>query len=122
MFEYMNSYDLACSVGGGEDSSAVLQRAGLTFLCNCDLESPLPHSKIPSNILLLLFKNHVNESVINTVLYFILEHKCYDVKPEPRIRRAADYVKKFDAVGEMQNNSLTIFDHSSRDWSFNHVK
>uniref|UniRef100_A0A673IY24 Complement C4-like n=1 Tax=Sinocyclocheilus rhinocerous TaxID=307959 RepID=A0A673IY24_9TELE len=32
MFEYMNSYDLACSIGGGEDSSAVLQRAGLTFM------------------------------------------------------------------------------------------
>lgn len=40
MFEYMNSYDLACSVGGGEDSSAVLQRAGLTFICNCDLPTP----------------------------------------------------------------------------------
>ncbi|KAA0702158.1 Complement C4 [Triplophysa tibetana] len=42
MFEDMNSYDLACSVGGGEDSSAVLQGAGLTFLCNCDLASPIP--------------------------------------------------------------------------------
>ncbi|XP_073719211.1 complement C4 isoform X2 [Misgurnus anguillicaudatus] len=41
MFEYMNSYDLACSVGGGEDSSAVLQRAGLTFICNCELTTPI---------------------------------------------------------------------------------
>ncbi|KAI7801069.1 complement C4-1 [Triplophysa rosa] len=42
MFEYMNSYDLACSVGGGENSSAVLQGAGLTFICNCDLATPKP--------------------------------------------------------------------------------
>ncbi|XP_016428773.1 LOW QUALITY PROTEIN: complement C4-like [Sinocyclocheilus rhinocerous] len=69
MFEYMNSYDLACSIGGGEDSSAVLQRAGLTFMCNCDMETPKP-----------------------------LEHKCYKFKPEPRVRRAADYVKKYNEV------------------------
>ncbi|XP_051534412.1 complement C4 [Myxocyprinus asiaticus] len=41
MFEYMNSYDLACSIGGGEDPSSVLQRAGLTFICNCALETPI---------------------------------------------------------------------------------
>uniref|UniRef100_A0AAR2KNK1 Complement C4 gamma chain n=1 Tax=Pygocentrus nattereri TaxID=42514 RepID=A0AAR2KNK1_PYGNA len=41
MFEYMNSYDLACSVGGGEDSSSVLQRIGLTFICNCAAETPI---------------------------------------------------------------------------------
>ncbi|KTF74286.1 hypothetical protein cypCar_00043860, partial [Cyprinus carpio] len=70
MFEYMNSYDLACSIGGGEDSSAVLQRAGLTFMCNCDMETPTP-----------------------------LDHKCYKSKPEPRVRRTADYVKKFNNVG-----------------------
>ncbi|XP_027013009.2 complement C4 [Tachysurus fulvidraco] len=35
MFEYMNSYDLACSVGGGENSKSVLESAGLTFICNC---------------------------------------------------------------------------------------
>ncbi|XP_017346150.1 complement C4-A [Ictalurus punctatus] len=35
MFEYMNSYDLACSVGGGENSRSVLETAGLTFICNC---------------------------------------------------------------------------------------
>ncbi|KAM9469330.1 complement C4-B [Clarias gariepinus] len=35
MFEYMNSYDLACSVGGGENSKSVLEGAGLTFICNC---------------------------------------------------------------------------------------
>jgi len=60
MFEYMNSYDLACSVGGGEDSSAVLQRAGLTYMCNCDLETPIPKSKIPADNLFceLLLKNH----------------------------------------------------------------
>lgn len=69
MFEYMNSYDLACSIGGGEDSSAVLQRAGLTFMCNCDTETPLPR-----------------------------EHKCYNLKPKPRIRRVADYVKKYNEV------------------------
>uniref|UniRef100_A0A8B9H1D7 Complement component 4 n=1 Tax=Astyanax mexicanus TaxID=7994 RepID=A0A8B9H1D7_ASTMX len=32
MFDYMNSYDLACSVGGGEDSKSVLQRVGLTYI------------------------------------------------------------------------------------------
>lgn len=52
MFEYMNSYDLACSVGGGEDSSAVLQGAGLTFICNCDLATPRAKGKIPPDILL----------------------------------------------------------------------
>ncbi|KAG7321636.1 hypothetical protein KOW79_014494 [Hemibagrus wyckioides] len=36
MFEYMNSYDLGCSVGGGENSKSVLESAGLTFLCNCE--------------------------------------------------------------------------------------
>ncbi|KAL6471424.1 hypothetical protein MHYP_G00200740 [Metynnis hypsauchen] len=41
MFEYMNSYDLACSIGGGEDSSSVLQRIGLTFICNCAAETPV---------------------------------------------------------------------------------
>ncbi|KAB5550613.1 hypothetical protein PHYPO_G00055780 [Pangasianodon hypophthalmus] len=38
MFEYMNSYDLACSVGGGENSKSVLETAGLTFICNCAAE------------------------------------------------------------------------------------
>lgn len=76
MFEFMNSYDLACSVGGGEDSSAVLQRAGLTFICNCDLETPLPTM-----------------------------HKCYNFKAEPRIRRAADYVAKYNAVVNSYKNN-----------------
>ncbi|XP_073674564.1 complement C4-B [Garra rufa] len=67
MFDYMNSYDLACSIGGGEDSSAVLQRAGLTFICNCNMETPLAP-----------------------------EHKCYNSKP--RVRRAADYIKKYEDV------------------------
>uniref|UniRef100_A0A672Q478 Complement C4-like n=1 Tax=Sinocyclocheilus grahami TaxID=75366 RepID=A0A672Q478_SINGR len=61
MFEYMNSYDLACSIGGGEDSSAVLQRAGLTFMCNCDMETPKPLGNITADILFdeLFFRNHV---------------------------------------------------------------
>lgn len=126
MFEYMNSYDLACSVGGGEDSSAVLQRAGLTFICNCDLKTPLIESKIPADILFceLLFKIHVRGSKCDFFFffYYFSEHKCYNFKPEPRTRRAADYVQKFNAVGKMQNNSFTIFDHSSHDLSFNHVK
>ncbi|CAM4554746.1 unnamed protein product [Leuciscus chuanchicus] len=96
MFEYMNLYDLACSVGGGEDSSAVLQRAGLTFICNCDLETPLP-----------------------------TQHKCYNSKPDPRIRRAADYVAKYNAVdGQLDAlespyslaitaYALTLHDHQS---------
>ncbi|XP_056127943.1 complement C4 [Rhinichthys klamathensis goyatoka] len=74
MFEYMNSYDLACSVGGGEDSSAVLERAGLTYMCNCDLESPIPK-----------------------------KHKC-NFNPEPRIRRGADYVAKYNAVVNSYKN------------------
>uniref|UniRef100_A0A8B9H2Z5 Complement component 4 n=1 Tax=Astyanax mexicanus TaxID=7994 RepID=A0A8B9H2Z5_ASTMX len=40
MFDYMNSYDLACSVGGGEDSKSVLQRVGLTYISSF-LESPI---------------------------------------------------------------------------------
>ncbi|RXN18763.1 complement C4-like protein [Labeo rohita] len=67
MFDYMSSYDLACSIGGGEDSSAVLQRAGLTFICSCDTKTPLPG-----------------------------KHKCYNLKP--RVRRAADYIKKYNDV------------------------
>uniref|UniRef100_A0A8C7U7L7 Complement component 4 n=1 Tax=Oncorhynchus mykiss TaxID=8022 RepID=A0A8C7U7L7_ONCMY len=34
MFAYMNSYDLACSMGGGRNSQSVLQDAGLTFITN----------------------------------------------------------------------------------------
>lgn len=59
MFEDMNSYDLACSVGGGEDSSAVLQGAGLTFICNCDLVSPKIQGKIPPDILFELKRHNV---------------------------------------------------------------
>uniref|UniRef100_A0A8C1XJT0 Complement component 4 n=1 Tax=Cyprinus carpio TaxID=7962 RepID=A0A8C1XJT0_CYPCA len=67
MFEYMNSYDLACSIGGGEDSSAVLQRAGLTFMCNCDMETPTPLGNITPDILFyeLFFRNHFN-NVVNS--------------------------------------------------------
>ncbi|KAI4872891.1 hypothetical protein NFI96_018588 [Prochilodus magdalenae] len=43
MFEYMNSYDLACSIGGGEDSLSVLQRVGLTFICNSGAVTPRLH-------------------------------------------------------------------------------
>uniref|UniRef100_A0A673ZMY5 Complement component 4 n=1 Tax=Salmo trutta TaxID=8032 RepID=A0A673ZMY5_SALTR len=32
MFAYMNSYDLACSVGGGRNDQSVLQDAGLAFI------------------------------------------------------------------------------------------
>ncbi|XP_064158216.1 complement C4-A [Anguilla rostrata] len=32
MFDYMNSYDLACSKGGGKDHRSVLTDAGLTFI------------------------------------------------------------------------------------------
>uniref|UniRef100_A0A674E519 Complement component 4 n=1 Tax=Salmo trutta TaxID=8032 RepID=A0A674E519_SALTR len=40
MFAYMNSYDLACSVGGGKNYQSVLQDAGLAFITNCvDTES-----------------------------------------------------------------------------------
>uniref|UniRef100_A0A8C8ENN3 Complement C4 gamma chain n=1 Tax=Oncorhynchus tshawytscha TaxID=74940 RepID=A0A8C8ENN3_ONCTS len=34
MFAYMNSYDLACSMGGGRNSQSVLQDAGLAFITN----------------------------------------------------------------------------------------
>uniref|UniRef100_A0A8C9WRG5 Complement component 4 n=1 Tax=Scleropages formosus TaxID=113540 RepID=A0A8C9WRG5_SCLFO len=34
MFDYMNSYDLACSMGGGKDHLSVLNDAGLTFISN----------------------------------------------------------------------------------------
>ncbi|XP_066517057.1 complement C4-B [Hoplias malabaricus] len=42
MFEMMNSYDLACSVGGGEDSLSVLEMAGLTLICSCEEETHTP--------------------------------------------------------------------------------
>ncbi|XP_072547604.1 complement C4 isoform X2 [Salminus brasiliensis] len=42
MFDYMNSYDLACSIGGGEDSMSVLQRVGLTYICSCEKDAPKP--------------------------------------------------------------------------------
>nr|XP_029528522.1 complement C4-B-like [Oncorhynchus nerka] len=35
MFAYMNSYDLACSMGGGRNYQSVLQDAGLAFITNC---------------------------------------------------------------------------------------
>uniref|UniRef100_A0AAY5EWD2 Complement C4 gamma chain n=1 Tax=Electrophorus electricus TaxID=8005 RepID=A0AAY5EWD2_ELEEL len=35
MFDYMNSYDLGCSMGGGKNSGSVLQGVGLTFICSC---------------------------------------------------------------------------------------
>ncbi|XP_062873283.1 complement C4 [Trichomycterus rosablanca] len=41
MFEYMNSYDLACSIGGGENSQSVLEAAGLTFICTCTEMAPI---------------------------------------------------------------------------------
>ncbi|XP_045069703.1 complement C4-like [Coregonus clupeaformis] len=34
MFAYMNSYDLACSMGGGRNYQSVLQDAGLAFITN----------------------------------------------------------------------------------------
>ncbi|KAM9443290.1 complement C4-B-like [Salvelinus alpinus] len=34
MFAYMNSYDLACSSGGGRNDQSVLQDAGLAFITN----------------------------------------------------------------------------------------
>lgn len=40
MFDYMNSYDLACSIGGGEDSQSVLQRVGLTYISSC-IKTPI---------------------------------------------------------------------------------
>lgn len=54
MFEYMNSYDLACSVGGGEDSSAVLQGAGLTFICNCALKTPTPTGTLKHPLIIII--------------------------------------------------------------------
>lgn len=41
MFDYMNSYDLACSIGGGEDSMSVLQRVGLTYICSWEADAPI---------------------------------------------------------------------------------
>ncbi|XP_062408093.1 complement C4-B-like isoform X2 [Sardina pilchardus] len=37
MFDYMNSYDLACSVGGGKNAQSVFWDVGLAFMCNCDM-------------------------------------------------------------------------------------
>lgn len=118
MFEYMHLYDLACLIGGGEDSSAVLQRAGLTFMCNCDMKTPTPLGNITPDILFyeLFFRNHVRACKSNAYnFYFFSDHKCYKSKPEPRVRRTADYVKKFNNVGKMQNNILTPFDDFSHD-------
>lgn len=70
MFDYMSSYDLACSIGGGEDSSAVLQRAGLTFICSCDTKTPLPGSKITVYILFCEYLVNQHENVKHTILSF----------------------------------------------------
>ncbi|XP_012693394.2 complement C4-A [Clupea harengus] len=37
MFDYMNSYDLGCSIGGGKNHETVFQDVGLTYICNCDM-------------------------------------------------------------------------------------
>ncbi|XP_028817947.1 complement C4-A [Denticeps clupeoides] len=39
MFDYMNSYDLGCSIGGGKDHKSVFFDAGLMFMCNCRVET-----------------------------------------------------------------------------------
>ncbi len=49
-----------------------------------------------------------HKSVIHTVFYFFLEHKCYNLNPKPRSRRVADYVKKYNEVGKKQNNILIL--------------
>ncbi|KAJ8404684.1 hypothetical protein AAFF_G00335470 [Aldrovandia affinis] len=41
MFDYMNSYDLACSAGGGKNHWSVLLDTGLTYMSSF-AESPLP--------------------------------------------------------------------------------
>ncbi|KAJ8280122.1 hypothetical protein GJAV_G00050780 [Gymnothorax javanicus] len=40
MFDYMNSYDLACSSGGGENHRSVLIDAGLTYISSFAKDSP----------------------------------------------------------------------------------
>ncbi|KAJ8256443.1 hypothetical protein COCON_G00185950 [Conger conger] len=42
MFDYMNSYDLACTNGGGKDHISVFTDAGLTFISSSS-KAPLPH-------------------------------------------------------------------------------
>ncbi|KAL2096581.1 hypothetical protein ACEWY4_008729 [Coilia grayii] len=37
MFDYMNSYDLTCSVGGGKNHPSVFWDVGLIWICNCDM-------------------------------------------------------------------------------------
>ncbi|XP_041920493.1 complement C4-B-like [Alosa sapidissima] len=41
MFDYMNSYDLACSVGGGKNARSVFWDLGLIWICNCDMPNIL---------------------------------------------------------------------------------
>ncbi|XP_063060959.1 complement C4-B [Engraulis encrasicolus] len=36
MFDYMNSYDLACSIGGGQHQHSVFWDVGLIWICNCE--------------------------------------------------------------------------------------
>ncbi|XP_062408094.1 complement C4-B-like [Sardina pilchardus] len=46
MFDYMNSYDLACSVGGGKNAQSVFWDVGLIWMCNCDMPNTLSrHSR-----------------------------------------------------------------------------
>uniref|UniRef100_A0A3B4BTP1 Anaphylatoxin-like domain-containing protein n=1 Tax=Pygocentrus nattereri TaxID=42514 RepID=A0A3B4BTP1_PYGNA len=78
MFEYMNSYDLACSVGGGEDSSSVLQRIGLTFICNCAAETP-----IVTSIILRVYYTPADWNAYDVVVCVVnsfkhAERKCCD--------------------------------------------
>ncbi|KAG5269341.1 hypothetical protein AALO_G00200930 [Alosa alosa] len=105
MFDYMNSYDLACSVGGGKNAWSVFWDLGLIWICNCDMPNILSrHSHS-------CFTENKRSKRANTVIDFssvVMKHG-EDVRPccadgvrynrmgltcEQRFRRTAGKSKK----------------------------
>uniref|UniRef100_A0A8C9T182 Complement component 4 n=1 Tax=Scleropages formosus TaxID=113540 RepID=A0A8C9T182_SCLFO len=82
MFDYMNSYDLACSMGGGKDHLSVLNDAGLTFISN--------------------IKNMDNS---------VMRQGEYKTDPGAVFLRAYNYVQLFSSIGRKCCNDGVKFNH-----------
>ncbi|KAG5269340.1 hypothetical protein AALO_G00200920 [Alosa alosa] len=105
MFDYMNSYDLACSVGGGKNARSVFWDLGLIWICNCDMPNILSrHSHscstknqrskrantvIDFSSVVMKYGEDVRPCCADGVRYNRLELTC-----EQRFRRTAGKSKK----------------------------
>ncbi|XP_030632184.1 complement C4-A isoform X2 [Chanos chanos] len=97
MFAYMNSYDLGCSVGGGKDHKSVLQDAGLTFICNCNMKNDGPYSNHKCNSKQKRQKRSLDKAFSKIVnRYKHPERKCCGdaIKPDRLKRSCEERVKK----------------------------